>query len=281
MLQIELLDLFYKKYTGLVVADDYVQWANSHLYVDSLAVKKIAAMGFGGHLNIFEIEKIFDEAMAGMDIDVPTKNQCLEHQLKKLHAQLLLPNENAMSIIKEIYDFTIMHDFYEEQMKWQEISDVIDDFKYGDNFYGYTAGKVNEMILKSARDLWHRQPSGISFKEFIGQKITAIDSEVNFIVKFEKGAIIIECPWRIRNLSGILVGETDIRSSQSEWKTVEELLVGKTIQDVQLYESCPFMVIQCDLVFLDIFHSSAFFDGWTLTDEDNAYYFSMHGGSIG
>lgn len=280
MLQIELLDLFYKRYTGIVVPDDYVEWANSHLYLDTLAVKKLAAMGFGKHLNIFEIEEMFDEAMAGIEIDTPTKNQCLEHRLKGLHTQLLLPNENALAIMKEIYDFTIMYDFFEEQMKWQEVSGAADDFLYGDNFYGYTAERINDMILKNARDLWHRQTSGITFKEFISQKITGIDTEVNFVVQFEKGAIIIECPWRIRNSEGVLIGETDIQSNQREWKAVEELLVGKTIQDIQLYENCPFLIVQCDKFFLDIFHASAFFDGWTLTDEDNAYSFSMHGGSF-
>ncbi|WP_422124531.1 hypothetical protein DHX103_06845 [Planococcus sp. X10-3] len=247
--------------------------------LNTLEVKILAAMGTGAQLNIFEVEKMFDEAMNSIAGDVPTKNQCLEHQLKKLHSKLLLPNKDALPIVKEIYDFTIMHEFFEEQMEWQEVSDAADDFQYGNNFYGYTAETIDEMILKNARKLWDCRTSGITFKEFIGQKVLGIDTENNFIVQFEKGAIIIECPWRIRDLNGVLVGETDIQSHQSEWGAVVDLLVGKTIQDVQLYENCPFLIVQCDGIFLDIFHASSVFDGWTLTDEAGTYYFSMHGGS--
>lgn len=257
-----------------------MDWAVNHLHMDTLEIKKLAAMGTGVQLNLFEIEKMFDEALASIGYDTPSQNQCFDHHLKKLHAQLLLPNENALTVLKEIYDFTIIHELFEEQMKWQEVSDAADDFQYGDNFYGHTAERIDEMILNAARKLWHCQTSDITFKEFIGQKILAIDSEVNFIVQLEKGAIIIECPWRIRNRQEILIGETDIQSNQSEWRTVRDMLAGKTIQDVQLFENCPFLIVQCDEIYLDLFHASSFFEGWTLTGEDDTYIFSMPGGSI-
>jgi hypothetical protein len=191
-----------------------------------------------------------------------------------------MPKKNAVSIVKEIYDCTIAHDLFEEQMNWQEISDAIDDCQYGDNYYGYTMDKINEMIVATARRTWPTKLSKISFKEFIGQKVTAIDSEVHFIIQLEKGAIIIECPWRIRDTGGILLGETDIQSNQSEWKSVKELLVGKKVEDIQLFEQCPLLIVQCDNVFVDVFHASSFFDGWTLTAKEDFYIFSMHGGSI-
>ena len=57
-------------------------------------------------------------------------------------------------------------------------------------------------------------------------------------------------------------------------------MIGKTIEDVQLLEQSPLLIIQCDNIFLDVFHASHYFDGWTLTDEDDFYMFSMHGGDI-
>lgn len=243
-------------------------------------MKKLAAVDKDGQLNPFEIEKMFEQALASNGYDAPAENQCFDHHFKGLHAQLLLPNENALSVLKEIYDFTINHELFEEQMKWQEVSDAADDFQYGDNFHGYTAERIGEMILSTARKLWHGQTGNITFKEFIGQKIVGIDPEANFIVQLEKGAIIVECPWRIRNMEEILIGETDVRSNAGEWRTAKDLLVGKSIQDVQLFENCPLLIVQCDGIFLDLFHASTFFDGWTLTDEGDAYLFSMHGGSI-
>ena len=160
-------------------------------------------------------------------------------------------------------------------MNWQEISDAIDDFYYGDNQHRYTQEKIDEMIVTHARKLWHTKISNITFKELIGQKVTAIDLSVHFIIELKKGAIIIECPWRIRDTDGILLGETDIQSNQREWNSVRELLIGKKIEDVQLLEQCPLLIVQFENIFLDVFHASSFFDGWTLTDEGSIYFQCM------
>ncbi|MBP3952544.1 hypothetical protein [Bacillus suaedae] len=276
-----MLELYYKRYTNTVQVADYVEWANHCLYLDVLEIKKLASMGMGEQLNLFEIEAMFAEAMKSIQMTPPSKEECLDDHFKRLHAQLLLPSENAMLIVQEIYHFAIEYELVEEQMNWQELSDMIDDFQDGDNHYGYTMAKINEMIIGHARRTWHSKGSKVTFKDFIGQQITAIDTEIHLIIQFEKGSITIECPWRIRNADVILFGGTDIQSNQGQWKTVKELLVGKTIEDVQLFEQCPFLIVQCDDLFLDVFHASSFFDGWTLTDEEDFYMFSMHGGVIG
>lgn len=276
MSNIELLELYFKRYTNTVQAADYVEWAHHCLDMDILEIKKLASMGMNEQLNLFEIE-----AMNSIQRTPPSKEECLEDHLKRLHVQLLLPSENAMFIVKEIYQFTIEHGLFEEQMNWQVLSDAIDDFQDGDNHYGYTRAKINEMIIGHARRTWHSKDSKVDFKDFIGQRIIAIDTEIHLIIQLEKGAITIECPWRIRNVDVILFGETDIQSNQGQWKTVKGLLVGKTIEDVQLFEQCPFLIVQCYDLFLDVFHASFFFDGWALTDEENFYMFSMHGGVIG
>lgn len=263
-------------------ASDYIEWANSCLYMDVLEIKKLASMSMKGQLNLFEIEEMFADAMKGLQREAPSKQECLDYHLKQLHSQLLLPIESAILIVREIYNFTISHDLLDEQMEWQEVSDAIDDFQYGDNDndYGYTMNKINDMIVTHARRLWHTKISKITFKELIGQKVTGIESDPHFMIEFEKGAIIIECPWRIRNADGILLGETDIQSNQREWNSIKELLIGKTIEDVQVLEQCPLLIVQCDNIFLDVFHASSFFDGWTLTNHEEIYMFSMHGGDI-
>ena len=278
MIPIELLELYYKKYTNTVKASDYVEWANGYLYMDMLEIKKLASMS--EPLNLFEIQEMFDYAMKAMQRDAPSEELCLNYHIKHLHSQLLMPNEKAGLIVRELYKCTIDYDLFEEQMNWQEISDAIDDFQCGDNQHRYTQDKIDEMIITHARKLWHTKISNITFKEIIGQKVTAIDSEVHFIIELEKGAMIIECPWRIRDTGGILLGETDIQSNQKEWKSIGELLIGKTIEDVQLLEQCPLLIVQFGNIFLDVFHASSFFDGWTLTDNEDFYIFSMHGGSI-
>lgn len=279
MIYIELLALYYKKYIGTVQASDYIEWANHHLYMGTLEVKKLASMK--GSLNLFEIEAMFADAMKALQIKAPSGELCVHNHIRHLHSQLLLPSEDSILIVKEIYECTIEHDLLEEQLNWQGISDAIDDFQYGDNLQNYTRDMINEMIIAYARRLWHTKVSKWTFKELVGQKVTAIDSEIHFIIQLEKGAIIIECPWRIRNADGILLGETDLQSNQKEWGTIADLLVGQTIEDVQLLEQCPLLIVQCGHLFLDVFHASSYFDGWTLTDDEDFYMFSMHGGSIG
>lgn len=278
---IELLELYYKKFTGTVQAADYVTWANHHLYMDVREIEKLASMSMEESLNFFEIEEMFANSMKAIQREAPSKELCVHFHLRHLHSQLLMRVEKAMSIVKEIYNCAMTHGFSDEQSNWQEISDAIDDYEYGHNHNSYTKDTINEMIITHARRLWHTKVNKFTFKELVGQKITAIDSEVHFIIQLERGAIIIECPWRIRDVDGILLGETDLQSNQKEWKSIEELLTGRTIEEVHLLEQCPLLIVQCGNIFLDVFHASSYFDGWTMTDEEDFYMFSMHGGSIG
>ncbi|KIL53497.1 hypothetical protein KP77_04730 [Jeotgalibacillus alimentarius] len=261
-------------------ASDYIDWAQHHLYLDDSEIKKLAGMSLKELVNLFEIEKMFDDAMKSLQLKAPSEEECANAYIKGLHSKLLMPVLHADQIAKEIYRCTIAHEFFEEQVRWQDVSDMIDDFQYGDNVNGYTTDQINRIITTHARKLWHMKPEEVDFTSLLGQKITDVDSDIHFIIQLEKGAVIIECPWRIRHAGGILLGETDLQSNQRGWKEVKELLVGKTIEDVQLFEQCPLLIVQFDHLFLDVFHASAYFDGWTLTDEDDFYLFSMHGGVI-
>ncbi|MCM3227369.1 hypothetical protein [Terribacillus saccharophilus] len=276
---IELLELYYKKYTDTVQASDYVAWAIDHLYSEPTAeINKLASVR--GQLNIFEVEEMFEAARKSMQYEEPSEEKCVSFHVRQLHSQLIMPNERVLSIVKEIYDCAITHDLTEIQMNWQDVSDAIDEFQYGGNPDSYTLEKIHNLIVMHARRLWHVQPSKNTFKEIIGQKVTAIDFETQFSIHLEKGFIEVECPWRIRDTNVILIGDTDIQSQKWEWKTVKELLINKTMVDIQVFEECPLLIIQFDNLFLDIIHTSAFFDGWRLSDDEDFFVFSMHGGHI-
>ncbi|TXC85848.1 hypothetical protein FS935_19590 [Metabacillus litoralis] len=117
-------------------------------------MKKLASMSIKKPLNIFEIEEMFAGVMKALQQDEPSKEQCFDYHINQIHSQLLLPNSNALSIVKEIYTFTIQHELYEQQMNWQEISDLIDDYQYGDNYNEYTMDKIYEIIGDHARRIW-------------------------------------------------------------------------------------------------------------------------------
>ncbi|GGA78637.1 hypothetical protein [Ornithinibacillus halotolerans] len=277
-MNINILELYYKKYTDTVKPTDYVEWAISSLHMDVLEIKKLASMK--EPYNLFEIEDMFEKAMKAIQREAPTIEVCVHNHIKQLHSHLLLSNKHAMDIVKELYQCALNYELIEVQMEWQEISDAMDDLQYGDNLYQYTEEKINDWIVTHARKLWHTKRSNIRFDDIIGKQVTAIDSDVNFIVELDKGVIIIECPWRIRDRDVIVLGDMDVKVNSSEWKTARDLLVGKIIVDIQLFEQNPLLIIQIGDVFLDIFHSSTYYDGWTITDGEDFYLFSMHGGSI-
>ena len=271
-------ELYFKSYRQSLQASDYIKWAQDHLYLDDPVTKKLAAMPQDS--NFFEVHEMFEKVRKVHQFREPTTLECAMHHINQLHAELLLPNSNAISLVNELYAVSVEFDLVNEQMAWQGLSDAIDDVRHGDNLEGVTEQELHMSIRKQAREMWHTKKSVHDVDRLVGQKVTTFDAEAGIVLRLENGAITIECPWRVRSAGQIFVGETDIRSNQQVIRSFEELVVGKTIQDIQLLENCPFVIIQLDDLFLDIFHASAFFDGWTMTDEEDFYLFSMHGGQI-
>jgi hypothetical protein len=73
----ELLELYYKKYTGTVQASDYVEWATHHLYMDVREIQKLAGMVLVKNQNIFEIEDMFANVMRVLQREEPSKEECV------------------------------------------------------------------------------------------------------------------------------------------------------------------------------------------------------------
>ena len=268
--------MYYKKYTDTVEALDYIKWAKQHVYMSLPQINKLADLPEPYQLS--KVEAIFIEIMELLQRKGPTKEECIINHLKSLHAQLLMPTNHAMVTVLEIDQCIRKFHLLNQQENWQSIIELVKEFQT--NQKSLTHEYITKRIITHARKLWHTRRIDITFEEFIGQKVIAIDSEFHFVIELEKGALIIECPWRIRDTDIIQLGETDIKSRPNEWKSVQELLVGKTIKDIQLFDQCPLLIIQLGNIFLDVFHASTYYDGWTLTDNEEYYIFSMHGGEI-
>lgn len=146
----DLLSLYHKIYTGTVLPSDFVEWACQSLHLDTPEIQKLASMSFQQNLNPFEVECMFAASMNSVHLSAPTKQECLKHHLKNQHLKLMISNVQAWDIVKEIYETTLKNDLFDLQMEWQEISDAMDDFCYGDNIHGYTRGKINLMIIEKA-----------------------------------------------------------------------------------------------------------------------------------
>ncbi|GGB52988.1 hypothetical protein [Fictibacillus barbaricus] len=126
--------------------------------------------------------------------------------------------------------------------------------------------------------------SEIDFDYFIGQAVTDVNTKENstFIIFFENGRLMIECPWRIRKNKEIVLGETDLISDSKKFslKNAKNILLSKRILNISFYEDLLFIIEFEDNLSLELFHASCYFEGWTLQGENGLDIWTLPGGKV-
>src|SRR5690606_29040973 len=84
-------------------------------------------------LNIFEVEDYFNRALDELGIEEPLFEECAKCYIRFLLMQIVDDNNKAIDLAYEIYEVIREHFSNEELNKWFEISEMIDDYRYGDN----------------------------------------------------------------------------------------------------------------------------------------------------
>jgi hypothetical protein len=124
--------------------------------------------------------------------------------------------------------------------------------------------------------------SKIDFGYFIGQLVTDVNTEENLPlgIIFEKGTLIVECPWRIRKSKEIIIGETDCISAPKKFShnNVKKLLVSKKILNISFYEELILIIEFEDNLTIELFHSSSYFEGWNLQGDNGFDLITLPGG---
>ncbi|NOV04834.1 hypothetical protein [Paenibacillus planticolens] len=128
-----------------------------------------------------------------------------------------------------------------------------------------------------------RQQSNINFSYFVGQKVTdvPIEPDLSFRIIFESGWLMIECPWRIRQLE-VAVGRSDCVSAPNKYSysTVRQFLEGKKITNVYHFEFISDLIVEFDKdIYLELFHDSSYFEGWQLQGYNDFLLVSLPGGN--
>lgn len=122
----------------------------------------------------------------------------------------------------------------------------------------------------------------ISF--FIGQVVTHVNTEESLPLEivFEKGSLIVECPWRLRKNKEILIGETDCISEPKKfsYKTVKKLLQSKTILNISFIEELILTFDFEENLKIELFHASSYFEGWNLKGDNGFNLLSLPGGEV-
>ena len=129
-----------------------------------------------------------------------------------------------------------------------------------------------------------RKMSNIDFAYFTGQKVIDVKSEVGMPlgVSFEKGVLLIECPWSLLCDNRIAVGYSDSMQSAGffTYVTLEKHIKEKKIINIQHYENISDLVIEFENnLILELFHDNSHYEGWQLKGDNEFLLVSLPGGS--
>ena len=142
--------LYYKKFKGNEIPVDYVNWAYSMLErgISTTSLNILASLS--EPLNIFEIEDYFKRALGELNMVEPSIEECAKYYIRHLLRQIINDKNNAINLAYEIYEVVREHFINEELEIWYEISEMIDDFRYGDNIRKITQDYLITSIVQES-----------------------------------------------------------------------------------------------------------------------------------
>ena len=149
--------LYYKIYNNQVVATDYIQWAQQQLPKDEYSVSVNVLAALQEPLNIFEVEDYFHRASKELNLQKPTIQTAVQQYINLLLGKIIQKEGPLMDLAYDIYKITWEHSDDEElEVAWYEISEKIDDYRYGDNINKLTEEELNNLIIKEANYWLHK-----------------------------------------------------------------------------------------------------------------------------
>ena len=146
--------LYYKIYEGDVKPCDYRKWAMNTLDNERSSASLNILSALEEPLNIFEVEDYFNRASSEIDLRKPSHEECAQYFINHLIEAILRDENNAIEIAYEIYIVSSEHINTEDLSisKWYGISEMIDDFRYGDNVANLTRSTLISVIVQEAEN---------------------------------------------------------------------------------------------------------------------------------
>ncbi|WP_391122471.1 hypothetical protein [Psychrobacillus sp. L3] len=127
--------LFYKMQKETVSTEDYVNWSHNILenYVSSPSVNIISSFLNGE--NIFQVEVYFKRALNELGIQKPTFEISARAYIGHLANKIIEENDHSVifDLTYMIYQIVALDLHYpDDLMEWYEVSEMIDELRYGD-----------------------------------------------------------------------------------------------------------------------------------------------------
>lgn len=141
--------LFYKKSEQLVTPADYAEWALSMLENDFSSESLYILSSLHEPLNLFEVEDYFDRTFVELNLTIPSPEECARAYIEMLCQEIVSGGSDPFPIIDDIY-LVVREYALQELTVWYDISEQINDFRYGDNYRNTTKEALLALIKKEA-----------------------------------------------------------------------------------------------------------------------------------
>ncbi len=143
--------LYYKIFQKKVEPVDYVNWAIKMLENSDTSTSLNILSTLSETLNIFEVEDYFQRAVRELDVEEPPQDECTKYYFWYLLKQIIDNESYAINYAYEIYQ-VVPEEYVSENLNvWYEISEMIDDYRYGDNIEEITREYLITTIVKQAK----------------------------------------------------------------------------------------------------------------------------------
>ncbi|ARF18658.1 hypothetical protein [Sporosarcina ureae] len=139
--------LYYKILERKVLATDYIGWAFYMLHNEKSTPSLNVLVSLIKPLNIFEVEEYFNRAINELNIAKPSYEESAGHYVRYLLREIVDDPSIAIENAYDIYKIAREHFLDEEQDIWYGISEMIDDFLYGDNIKNITRTSLTKVIV--------------------------------------------------------------------------------------------------------------------------------------
>jgi len=148
--------LFYKIHQGEVIPIDYINWALKMLENNNDSFSLNILSSLSEPFNIFEVEDYFKRALWELKMQEPTFEECAEYYIQQLAKRILKEENSAIDLAYKIYEIVRELDNCDGLEEWYNISEMIDDFQYGDNISNLSKVALIVAIEREVKKLLNR-----------------------------------------------------------------------------------------------------------------------------
>lgn len=152
------LHLFFKINQNDVKPIDYIIWALEMLAKDCSSLSLNILSSLREPLNIFEVEDYFRRALRELDLQEPSFEECVVYYIRDLSKKIIKDENNALDLAYEIYKVIRNTDYpYPDDLdEWYNISEMIDNYRYGDNSSKWSKAILIIIIKREAKNQLRR-----------------------------------------------------------------------------------------------------------------------------